>query len=277
MREPPLEAAERAVDAWNRSDLDGLLAELTEHVEWDMSHSDVPGEDGVYHGHDGYAEWWTVWRGTFGPTRSEIVEARALPDGRLFTAIRNSGSGELSGALVAVDYVQINTFDGSGRSSRVEVFADEARGRAAAGLDPDGGPKARRHVEIVRAVFEGMDAARDGRDPGAAFEPLAEDFETIPAAEVLGVRTYRGLDGYAEFLRTWTEPFESWTLRLERAIAAGDDRVVARGHQSGVGKGSGVPVELTFGMVYGFRDDRLASVQLFTDPVDALAAVGLAG
>ena len=196
--------------------------------------------------------------------RPDVVEARALPDGRLVTVVEADGSRA----------VQITNFE-DGRASGVDVFADEARGRAAAGLDPQGGAVARRNLEVVRGVFEGIAAAQAGRDPGGAFDAVADDLETVTAPEVPGTGTYHGLDGYAEFLRTWTGAFDRWSHRLVRAIAVGDHQVVGWGHQSGVGRGSGVPVDLDFGIVFELRDARLVRVRLFMQYAEALAEVGL--
>jgi len=132
------------------------------------------------------------------------------------------------------------------------------------------------NVEIVRAMFDGAEAFADGRDPGAAFEAVGGDAMWIPAPEVPGLSSYRGLGGLAEFLRSWTESFDSWSLRLERAIDAGDDRVVAVGHQWGVGKASGVRVDVHFGMVFQFEDGRLVQARVYMDPADAFADAGLA-
>ena len=103
------------------------------------------------------------------------------------------------------------------------------------------------NVEIVRRVYEAWWAGLDRGDPGAAFdtEPIADDFEfTLEGFEFEGRSVWRGCDEYVEWFRTWTGEFEDWSLQLERLIDAGHDRVVALTHQSGTGKGSGVPVEL---------------------------------
>ena len=76
-------------------------------------------------------------------------------------------------------------------------------------------------------------------------------------------------------MRIWTEDFEDWSVELERAIDAGEDRVVAVFHQRAIGKASRAPVELHQGMVYELEDGRVIRMRNYVDPADALKAVGL--
>jgi ketosteroid isomerase-like protein len=85
---------------------------------------------------------------------------------------------------------------------------------------------------------------------------------------------YRGPDGFAEFMRTWTEDFD-WSIELERVIDAGDDRVVGIFQQRAIGKGSGVPVELRMGLLYEFEDGLIVRMTNYLNPADALEAAGL--
>lgn len=132
-----------------------------------------------------------------------------------------------------------------------------------------------RNAEIVRAVYEGVRTVREGRDPGDAFDLVADDGELLPAPEVPGAESYRGIDGFMEFLWTWTEAFESWAFAIERLIGVGDDRVVALLHQWGTGKGSGAPVDLHFAAVHRFEDGRMVETRLYMNPADALESTGV--
>jgi hypothetical protein len=71
----------------------------------------------------------------FGPTQLELEEARELPDSRLFALIKQLATGPRSGAEVELHYVTIHSCEGD-KMSRGEVFADQRKGRAAAGLEP---------------------------------------------------------------------------------------------------------------------------------------------
>src|SRR5688572_17632001 len=107
-------------------------------------------------------------------------------------------------------------------------------------------------VEIVRRLFEVFRKGMERGDLGAWFdsEDLADDFEWITTPGVPGLGTYRGREGFLEFMRIWTEDFEDWSVELEGLIDAGDDRVVGLFHQRATGKESGVPVELHQALVY---------------------------
>lgn len=124
---------EREIAAWNRGDLGGVIAELDGEHEWDLTRSDIAGEKEVHRGHDAYLGFARRWREALGSTRLEIVEARELPDGRLFTVLKHSGAGTHSGAEVERRTVQLLSFDGA-KVTRTEVYGDLSQGRAAAGL-----------------------------------------------------------------------------------------------------------------------------------------------
>jgi ketosteroid isomerase-like protein len=133
------------------------------------------------------------------------------------------------------------------------------------------------NLEIVRAVHDAFLAGLQGGQFGGGLDSglLADDFEFSPAPELTGDTTYGGVHGFVEFMRLWTEDFEDWSVRLERLIEAPDDCVVAFMHQSGTGKGSGVPVDLDYGAVFRLREGRVVRVNLYMTPEQALQAAGL--
>jgi ketosteroid isomerase-like protein len=130
-----IDVLKRALAAWNSGDLGGVVAELSEDHEWDLTRSDIPGESEVHRGHAGFLQFAQHWREALGPTQSELDEAKELPDGRLFALIKTWGTGARSGAEVDLHYVQIATYEGD-KMTRSEIFTDHRKGRAAASLDP---------------------------------------------------------------------------------------------------------------------------------------------
>ena len=87
---------------------------------------------------------------------------------------------------------------------------------------------AQENVEVVRRIFEEFQAAIDRGDPGAWIaETIPDGYEWIVPGEFAGRSVWRGREEFAEFVRTWTEDFDGWSIRAERLIDAGGDRVVA--------------------------------------------------
>jgi ketosteroid isomerase-like protein len=104
----------------------------------------------------------------------------------------------------------------------------------------------RENVEIVRQRFE-VFLESLARGDLAARPHIADDFEWIVPTPLDGRSVWIGHEGFVEFVRTWTEQFEDWSLRVEQLIDAGGDRVAALAHQTATGKESGVPVDMNLG------------------------------
>jgi ketosteroid isomerase-like protein len=129
------------------------------------------------------------------------------------------------------------------------------------------------NVETVRKLFEAVQE----QDYKSAFvgSAVVSDFEILPAPEVPGTRRYQGLDGLLEFIGTWTEDFDDWSVDYERLIDTSGDCVVAMVHQRAVGKGSGVPVDQHSGLIFDFEDRRVVRLRFYLEPSEALEAAGL--
>lgn len=133
------------------------------------------------------------------------------------------------------------------------------------------------NVEIVRRNFESFQAGMERGDPGAPWDAgiNAVDAEWIVPEGLEGRTVWVGREGFVEFIRTWTEQFDDWSLQVERLIDTGDDRVVALTRQSATGKESGVPVELNLGMVYELKDGRVIRMTNYLTHAEAFEAAGL--
>ena len=133
------------------------------------------------------------------------------------------------------------------------------------------------NVEVVRQAIETFQAGMERGDPGAAYDAgvMVVDAEWVTTREFEGRTVWAGREEFVEFVRTWTEQLDDWSVRVERLIDAGDDRVVALTHQSAIGKGSGVPVEWDNGLVYELKDGLIVRVTNYVTHADALKAAGL--
>ena len=125
------------------------------------------------------------------------------------------------------------------------------------------------NVEIVREAHE-----RFTNTAQPIWEKIDADTEVfdhdIPDAR----NPYRGVDGVADWLSDFAEAWQSYEMEVERVIDAGD-QVVSLFRIRAVGAGSGVSVERGDGMVWTFRDGKLARLDYFNDQAEALEAAGL--
>lgn len=135
----------------------------------------------------------------------------------------------------------------------------------------------REDVEICRRVWEEFKAGVERGDPGAGFDLglQSPDFEWVVPHGFPGPSVYRGREGFVEFFQAWTEDFDDFSLELDRFVDAGDGVVVGLFHHRGVGRASGVPVELDQGLVYELEDGKITRCRNFTDHAGALRAAGV--
>ena len=129
------------------------------------------------------------------------------------------------------------------------------------------------HVEVVRKLY-----AEHERGNFAVQELLDPNIRVRwPDSFAAGGRTESvGLDDATETMRAWLGTFESVTLTAERIIDAGD-QVVSIAVWRARGKSSGVDTEWRIGSVFTVRQGKVVSLESYTDPDDALEAVGLRG
>ena len=98
----------------------------------------------------------------------------------------------------------------------------------------------------------------------AAMRELPDDFEWVMPGHPDGAVRH-GRQAVTEFFRDWMdqweEPDSEWKLEETRP-----DTVLALLTTRGRGRGSGVPVEITYAQVWTFRDDEPARMVLYADP-----------
>jgi ketosteroid isomerase-like protein len=92
MSQEHVELIHRALDAFNRRDLDAVLAMLHGDVEFG---SRLAAMEGGFHGHEGIRRWWQTILDASPDRTIEIVEVRDLGDVTL-TMARARGHGAVS-------------------------------------------------------------------------------------------------------------------------------------------------------------------------------------
>jgi ketosteroid isomerase-like protein len=94
-------------------------------------------------------------------------------------------------------------------------------------------------------------------------------FEGWPEQQV-----YHGVEGARQFIAEWTAPFDEWQIDQEDVIDAGGGKVVAVMRQRGRHRLTGMPVDMLIAQVFTVRDGLMIRMEMYSDPAEALAAVG---
>jgi ketosteroid isomerase-like protein len=133
----------------------------------------------------------------------------------------------------------------------------------------------REKVEIVRRIYEAVDA-RDAATVLSLYDPQVElDFSASPFREVLNRSVYRGIDEMRQFIRERYEALEDPGDRCDDLIPAGE-YVISVVTSHGRGRASGAEVTRVHYGVWAFRAGKVARVTWYGDRAEALAAAGAA-
>jgi ketosteroid isomerase-like protein len=125
----------------------------------------------------------------------------------------------------------------------------------------------RENVELVRGCYQ-------PRDLGRFFELLDDEVEfDFTAYPVPDAAVIRGRAAAIEWSRRWFGTWDDYTLEAVEIVDAGD-RVVVVQHERGRGRGSGVPLDRRWAVVYTLRAGKVVRFQAYRTREDALEAVG---
>jgi ketosteroid isomerase-like protein len=126
-------------------------------------------------------------------------------------------------------------------------------------------------VEVVRShldAFRSLDAERSLSllDPHVVLDVsrTGGDEDALYGREAIGA-----------FMRRWIGTFEEYRYEVERLTDLGSGVVLAAASETGRGKGSGAPVDRSFGVLYTVIDGKIARMTLFRTEQEALEAAGL--
>lgn len=86
-----------------------------------------------------------------------------------------------------------------------------------------------------------------------------------------------GREAIGAFMRRWIGTFEEYRWEVERLTDLGSGAVVVAAGETGRGKGSGAPVNRSFGVLYTVIDGKIARMTTFRTERAALEAAGLSG
>ena len=125
-------------------------------------------------------------------------------------------------------------------------------------------------VELVRSLYVG--------DPSRFFELLDNEVEVVSKSHPLPdhPELIRGKGAVTDFYRHyWGTWDDDYILEPAEITDAGANRVLVVHHERGRGRGSGVPFERRWVVIYTLVGGKLARIQAFSTRAGALEAAGL--
>jgi ketosteroid isomerase-like protein len=126
-------------------------------------------------------------------------------------------------------------------------------------------------VEVVRKALE---AFNDGDNEGV-LELMDADVELVTARAVLEGGSYRGHDGFRQFVADMVDDWEAYHPISERFRDLGDGRVLVVGRFHARGRASKMDVVTPGAWVSEVRDGKIVHVRFYADEAAAVEALGL--
>ena len=125
------------------------------------------------------------------------------------------------------------------------------------------------NVALVRRRFaaaldEDWETALEGLDPHVEIH----DFDIPDAGGV-----FRGHAGYRDWVKHWTEGWESTRMEDPEFRTVGDDCVIALFRMIAIGTHSGLELERDDAIVYRLSAGRIVRIEYYNDQARALDAV----
>ena len=117
-----------AIDAINRGDVDGFLAQTHADFEWNVLRASPLA--GTYRGQEEVRAYVQEWLDTFDDVRLDIEELVEMDD-QVLVVVRGSGWGRASGVEVENHFCQLWTLSG-GVPTRMSEYATREEALAAA-------------------------------------------------------------------------------------------------------------------------------------------------
>ncbi len=117
-------------------------------------------------------------------------------------------------------------------------------------------------------------AAFNARDVEGFASLTTSDFVWYPSMGAVEGQAFEGRPGIDRYFGNLAHAWEAFQIVPGefRTIA---ETVVMLGRLNGLGKGSGVPVDSSLGMVFDLREGAISRIRGFLDHVEALRAAGL--
>jgi uncharacterized protein len=275
--EERLDLVRRGWEAYNAGDVAAIGDLLDPGIEIYASEGLM--NSGTYNGHDGYFRWVSAWDEAWEEFVNEPEQVVAVGERHVVARTRARGIGRGSGVGVeqtlgycyeveqgrAVYLALLPSFEEAMSMARErEGLEAEGKRTPVAGLDPE------RRITLVRRSFEAYEVG----DLDALLELVDPEIVVNTPQELGNPGTYRGIDGFKQWLREWAEAWDEFHHEILEMVPVGTHHVVGHTRQMARGRGSGVEVEREVAYVYEIRNGRCVFLRLEPTLEAAMAVAG---
>ena len=126
--------------------------------------------------------------------------------------------------------------------------------------------------ETLDRIYEGWERG----DFSVGVADFAPDATLVIDPEIPDAGEYDGLEGIRHYMTHFLSAWESLRIRAQSFREAGDDTVLVRVAQNGIGQGSGAPATLDYFHIWTFRDDgKVIRLESILREAKALESAGL--
>jgi ketosteroid isomerase-like protein len=127
--------------------------------------------------------------------------------------------------------------------------------------------------ENVEVATQAIDAFNETDVHGFA-ALTTPDFEWSPSMVAIEGQIFRGREGIESYFASLGESWETFHIHRD-GFRESADVIVMLGRLEARGRGSGVPVNASLGMVFDFRGGTISRIRGYLAHAQALEAVGL--
>jgi ketosteroid isomerase-like protein len=125
--------------------------------------------------------------------------------------------------------------------------------------------------EILDRIYRGWQRG----DFSAGADDFAPDAALVIDPEIPDPGEYRGLERIRYYMTHFLSAWESLTITPKSFMEAGDDAILVRVDQTGLGAGSGIETTLDYFHLWSFRGGKVTRLESILREAKALHAAGL--
>jgi ketosteroid isomerase-like protein len=117
----------------------------------------------------------------------------------------------------------------------------------------------RSNMELAKAGYEAFQRS----DVQTVLDLTDPEVEIYLPPTLPNSGTFHGHEGYMTWLGRWLEAWDDFHIEVRGMEAVGERHVVTAIHQSGIGRGSGIPVEMDVAYMLDIRDGKVIALQMY--------------